>query len=613
VGATRTVASRANKHVFSYDKLNYRDQRGIGLLMTFIVLILAAGYVLTSYLSPSRIKLAQDKRSTDILSDAREFLIANAVSVSALGERPGYMPTPDVISDTPATRNYNGDSELGCFDSSKPNGLPLIVDHENARCLGRLPWRTVGFSMDIPTEQDAIGQTPWYAVSANLVFQKCLEYLNSEILDFSYVGYICPVDGIGSPTSLPYPWLTVRDTHGQVLSDRVALVLLVPGPSINGQLRPPPPNLAGTNQYLDSVTITVTNVTPECPGPPCNLIFSNADIDNDFIQADQSLTFNDRLIYVTIDELMTKIEARAGREILASVQRFRDIYGTYPWLAPYSNPGVAGNYHATIGARVGLIPHHKSGQQFITEFSWRITNGTVDRTGTVSLNAIRNTLNLTVTNGECEWINIKAVNCVGEISNPEPIANPAIAKRVIQIEYPTSWTNTVVTPTPATAATFNTRRIMRPNGSLSACLTTSLVRCVIVRDYDGMGNLIGEGALRTGTGTLQTSLIRLYPDLPEWFTDNRWHELALGAIGAGSAPGAGSACPCLITNLDGSLERSDIKFLILMGGRSLTGQTRPSANPSDYFDSANNRNVTNGQSFDRQSTLTNSFNDSVHY
>ncbi len=579
------------------------------MLLTFVVLILAAGYVLTSYLSPSSIKLARDSEYAGILNLARETVIAATVSVSGAAERPGNMPRPDVVADSAATKNYNGDAETGCFDQSKPGGLPLIIDHANVRCLGRLPWRTLGLSGESFSENDAPGQMPWYAVSGNLAFQLCLDYLNSDIIAFTYAGYICP-----APTSLPYPWLTVRDARGSVLSNRVAAVIIVPGPAMNGQSRPPAPNLAGPNQYLDTATVTVTSVTADCPGPPCTFTFSNADLDNDFIQADPSATFNDRLIYITIDELMAKIEDRAGQEIRAIVQRFRDQYGTYPWLAPHGDPSVAANYAAVAGARVGLIPFHKIGQEFTTDFSWRVTGGTLDTSGTVDANALRNnTLNLVVSNGKCVWTNMKAVNCTGEILNPEPVAKPTVAKREVQIEYPTSWTNPVATPIPASATTFTTRQVARPAGSFAACLTTSLIRCVIVRDYNAAGILIHEGSLRTGSGSLTTSGIRLYPEFPEWVTDNQWHEFALGVIGPGWVAGGGAACPCLSIILDGSPTRSDVKFLVMMAGGLLAGQARPSANVNDYFDSTNNRDIATALTFDRQSAASVSFNDQLYY
>ena len=582
------------------------------MLLSFVVLILAAGYVLTSYLSPISVKLARDKEYSEILNSARDTLISAAVSASGVAEGPGNLSAPDVVADTAATKNYNGDSETGCFDQSKPNGLPLIIDHPNVRCLGRLPWRTFGLSSPSSGENDVIGTMPWYAVSGNLAFQICLESFNSEILAFSYTGFICP-----AATSLPYPWLTVRDGRGVVLSNRVAAVIIVPGPAINGQSRPPPPKLAGPNQYLDAATVTITTVTAECPGPPCTFIFSNADLDNDFIQADPSATFNDRLIYITIDELMAKIEQRAGQEIRASVERFRERFGSYPWLAPFADPTVSGSYRAVAGTHVGLIPFYTTGQYFNTEFSWKITNGIVDLAGTVDSSALRNEpLNLNVTKGKCKLKGMVVVNCEGEIINPEPVLKPNVAKRIVQIEYPSSWDVTIVNVivSAATATSVATREVTRPNGSLASCLSsTSLARCVVVSDYDAGGALIGEGSLKFGTGMLRTSRIRLLPELPEWVMGNRWHELALGAIGPGWIPGGGSACPCLAIKLDGNPERGDVKFLVMMAGGPLIGQTRPSASVNDYFDSANNRDIATALTFDRKSAASISFNDQLYY
>ncbi len=586
--------------------LSFRKQRGIALLLSFVVLILAAGYVLTSYLSPTSVRLARDKEYAEILNSARDTLISAAVSASGVAEGPGNLSVPDVVADTAATKNYNGHAETGCFDQSKPNGLPLIIDNPNIRCLGRLPWRTFGLSSPSSGENDVIGTMPWYAVSGNLAFQICLEHFNSEILAFSYAGFICP-----AATSLPYPWLTVRDGRGVVLSNRVAAVIIVPGPAINSQSRPPPPNLAGPNQYLDIATVTVTTVTADCPGPPCTFTFSNADLDNDFIQADPGPTFNDRLIYITIDELMAKIEQRAGQEIRASIERFRDLYGSYPWLAPFANPSIVGNYQAVTGIRVGLVPFYKVGQEFTTEFSWRITGGTIETSlGAVDDNVVRNAApSLVVSNGECTWTNMKTVNCSGNLFNPAP----GVARREVQIEYPSGWANLIATPFPATATAFTTRQVTRPSGSFASCVTTSLTRCVIVRDYNAAGGLIGDRSLRTGTGSLITSGIRLYPELPEWVTDNRWHEFALGAIGPGWVPGAAAACPCLTINLDGNPARSDVKFLVMMAGGLLAGQTRPSASVNDYFDSANNRDIATALTFDRQSAASVSFNDQLYY
>ena len=87
-------------------------------------------------------------------------------------------------------------------------------------CLGRLPWQTIGLNPSNPTQNDVLGQIPWYAVSANLVDPTCLDLLNPDILNMTYTSYICH-----STTNLPHPWLTVHDSHGNVLSNRVACLV----------------------------------------------------------------------------------------------------------------------------------------------------------------------------------------------------------------------------------------------------------------------------------------------------------------------------------------------------------------------------------------------------
>ena len=581
-------------------------------MLSFVLLILGLGFVLSGYLSPAGIRLAQDKQYAEILSRTREAVIAFVVAESGPSQTPGQLPRPDVVANTASTKTYDGVAESGCFDQSKANGLPLIIDDPKVRCIGRFPWRNYGLSSVTSNENDPTGTMPWYAVSANLSLQGCFEFFNSDTINFSHTADTCPAHGVGPPDSLPYPWLTVRDARGVVLSDRVAVVIIVPGPPLNGQSRPPAPNLGGANQYLDSITVTVTNVTPECPGPPCTLTFNNADLDNDFIQAEPSATFNDRLIYITIDEIMAPIEARAGQEIRASVERFRTQYGSYPWLAPYADPNIAASYVAAVGTRSGLIPFYRTGQSFQSDFTWSVTGGTIDVSGTVNLNEVRNALHSIVSNGTCVWRTAKTVECSGDIPNPDP-TKPTVVRRNVQIEYPPAWTNQVVTTTAATATTFTTRQVTRANGSLAGCLTTSIVRCVIVRDYSAAGNLIGDGELRVGTGSLTTSKIRMYPELPDWIMINRWHSLAVGVIASGWVPGAAGACPCLSAKLDGTVERNDLRFLVMMAGATLAGQTYPRASLNDYFDNANNRNIAAGQAFDRQSARSAVFNDNLFF
>ncbi len=640
--------NRENLRPAGLDFVNFGNrQRGLGLLLTFVVLMLAASYFLVGYLSPASLRSERHRQSQELLYSARDALLAYSLSASGASQRPGDMPRPDVISDTPATRNYNGDSETGCYDATRLNGLPLQTDEDTGaklRCLGRLPWRTLGLSYAAFSENDVTGVMPWYAVSANLAAPNCLEFLNSDILAFSYISFICPEKLLGTPISLPYPWLTVRDAAGAVLSNRVAVVVIMPGPAINGQSRPTSPNLAGANQYLDATTVTVTGVTTECPSPPCILSFSNADLDNDFIQAAASETFNDRLLYITIDELMSKLEDRVGLEVKAAIERFSQTYSpagrtSYPWLAPFANPSDPASFYSVPLTRVGLIPFHSVGRTFKTDFTWLITGGTISTSGTISANAVRNTAGSVVPNGVCTWRaqGSRSVDCQGVITNPA-LLPLTVTSRLVSITYPASGTF-VSTPMPATASAVATRQVVRNSGLLATCLSTTN-SCVTVEDFQD-SDLTDDGAIPDptppaprgkgwitgGTGKITTSGIRVYPELPSWYGENSWNELTLGAVSeAYVASGGGVTCDvtpgnrCLTVNLDSAIERADVKFLAILAGRSLavtaqkaTPQTRPSADPKDYYDSAANVDLITGLVFDRKTAPSSSFNDRVFY
>ena len=70
--------------------------------------------------------------------------------------------------------------------------VPLRMAAMAHREHGRLPWRTLQMSLTNPSEQDAEGKMPWYAVSANLTrIDSCLTVLNSNTAALPYSGYNC--------------------------------------------------------------------------------------------------------------------------------------------------------------------------------------------------------------------------------------------------------------------------------------------------------------------------------------------------------------------------------------------------------------------------------------
>jgi hypothetical protein len=190
---------------------------------------------------------------------------------------------------------------------------------------------------------DAYGNRLWYAVSRNLVHKYELPAAD-------------PAINPGVVTNPTYPWLKVRDRNGALISDRVAVVIIAPGNAISGQNRA---GAANINQYLDAVTIN---------GVP----YSNNDYDQadeDFIMAedmqyvsDSNATvgrpylFNDQLVYITIDELISALHKRVAQESSWLLNSYRTKNGYFPNAADLSIATFASNQYFSGATTQGLIP-----------------------------------------------------------------------------------------------------------------------------------------------------------------------------------------------------------------------------------------------------------------
>lgn len=312
-------------HLSKMPILKFRQKGAALIFMAFILGLGAAVYVLKTFNSDS-LKAKRDEKSAITLAMAKEALLAYSISRTGAGDRPGNMPRPDYFASSESPANYDGDADGGCLDATKlPNGLPLISSGENMRCLGRLPWRTLGMSVSNPTQNDGVGNMPWYAVSANLTNPACIKALNSSVLNMPYTSYAC-----GDATKLPYPWLTVKDSQGSVISNRVAAVLLMPNAVLSGQARPDAP-LAGITNYLEA---------------------GNSDFDNEFTVA-TNLNMNDKLVYITIDELMAAVEKRVGEQVRSSLKTYQDANGYYPYAA---HLGTSLNFVGESNLKSGFLP-----------------------------------------------------------------------------------------------------------------------------------------------------------------------------------------------------------------------------------------------------------------
>ncbi len=361
-----------------------RRQRGLAFLLAVLALILIGGATLFLSIGGDAVITEQRLRreNADIarLKVVKDALIGFAIGTYGGGARPGQLPLPDTLEDAPAVGSYDGNSNPGCLDGSKLNGLPPLKNSAakspNLRCIGRVPWRMLGLEPVTLEENDPSGLMVWYAVSANLADPNlCLERLNSGSIALSHdstATFACP-----NPKP-PFPWLKVCSESGRVLSSNVAFVLILPGASIatQGRTQERSPSKPQPSDFLDAIPLpTGWGAIP--PAERCST-YDNAGLTNEFVIASQSDTFNDRLIYITTDELAAELERRVAFETRKSVNSFATLNGAFPWLAELADPTLPASFVPVAGTLKlsGLVPFYTThtDNEFASEIGWTLTS-----------------------------------------------------------------------------------------------------------------------------------------------------------------------------------------------------------------------------------------------
>jgi hypothetical protein len=290
-----------------------------GAVLIFIAFILGLGaavYVLKTY-NADAARARQDEKTYKALGLAKQALIAWSVSNSI---HPGQMPFPDRNDDPEA---YDGKSDCNSPISTFSYGFllgQLPIYGQTNPCIAP----QTGIASDL---HDALGNNLWYAVSRNLVHRYEIDITNPN-----------PVDPIINPSIIHnpvYPWLRVFDRNGVLISDRVAAVIIAPGGALDGQSRN---STANASEFLDALQIGATTYS--------NFNYSDAEPSGNFIIGQDSRTvtdadvtyvkpyrFNDKLIFITIDELVVALNNRAAAEASALLRQYQAKTGQFPYAA----------------------------------------------------------------------------------------------------------------------------------------------------------------------------------------------------------------------------------------------------------------------------------------
>jgi hypothetical protein len=244
-----------------------------------------------------------DRQSADALAVAKGALIGYAVSRGGANgfARPGELPCPDMDGD--------GLEETNC----------------NPGSIGRLPWRTLG----LPEPKDSAGEDLWYAIAGPLRTQPS----NPNDINSHTRGN-----------------LTVRAADGvTVLTSEAAAVIFAPGQVLGGQRR----------DMAQIAPCTATGTTIPAPFCADNYLdttsgTNNARANGPFIAAAPSNTFNDRVLYLTVDDYLPAVEMRVGNELRTLLLAYRNnsICQCFPWADSWEYSGGI----ADVGVNRGRFP-----------------------------------------------------------------------------------------------------------------------------------------------------------------------------------------------------------------------------------------------------------------
>ena len=541
---------------FSNTALLGKQRGGALILIAFMIGIMLTAFLIKNF-SANSIKAEQDAKTMEALGNAKDGLISWAVSHSTA---PGQMPWPDRRELT--SPNYDGQS-----DCSNAN-FNLLNSASEPNFLGQIP--TIASTTPCQVYPgvgnrflDSSGNNLWYAVSRNLVRR-----YSPPAAD--------PVINPGIINSPTYPWMIVRNSAGDIISDRVAVVIIAPGPALPGQDRsgaaPLPVN------FLDQVTIGANT-------------YSNFDyaVDaEDFIIGDiTSGTFNDHLVYITVDELMYALENRVANEISNALLAYQSAnLGNLPNAAPLGSidnyvcqAPLSGGPHLADPANAGLLPitSKVAGSDFncAIDRSGMITTITCDNHFTnkasISFSVMPAGIPFNAASGLCTLSDgDRTCTCTGEGECGTP--------------GPFFLCDDVECRTNVSGGTI------KINSSAGYEFTEASGSCSLsCNSFDAELTCITTPAVYAGSGSRDTCDSPALTTLPTWITTNRWQDYfyyrtAQNEISRLSSGG-----------------RVDIDALLVGTGGAIlspsvaaskgSSQVRPSCVLNDYLDSIENTNT----------------------
>ena len=502
-------------------------QRGLALMVLLVLFATAASYMFVSSLNRGSVALSltRAEKNRAVMQQAKEALLAYAASETLQGGSGSFRP-----------------GRLPCPDRTNVNGS-AASSCAGVNLLGRLPYKTLG----IEELRDASGERLWYAVSNN--FKTGAGVVNADTQGTITVSGLAP-------------------------ATNAVAVVFSPGARLGSQDRSTA-NMNTATNYLEGV---------------------NSDTNYDkYIAATENVTdsvvanlFNDQLLVITEQDLFAAVEpvvaARIQRDIVLQYiynpspgtsnnwadgggtdkSRYFDAWGRFPFAAPFANPGsssftgTAGTYEGLLPvaslnytwSSVGVIQTGGSGQVWPGSTCWTAFSNTQAQCGIWYYYAPTFRMSGTANNVGFSFVQLPRLTDVS-------ISGGTMSWRSIGGSLNSAGAGVV---------------------SLDATLSWRSGWTYVTVKIDN-SNLISSPLISTGDP---------YAD---WFNVDQWYKQVYYAVAPGYAPGGSGSCTpgtnCLTVNNLNVATTNDKRAIMILGGRSLAGTSRPNGTLSDYLESQN--------------------------
>lgn len=570
-------------HQYNYSsQANSRLRQGgaVLILMAFILGLGAAAYLLKAY-NADAAKAKQDEKTYQALGAAKQALLAWAVSHP---NTPGLMPYPDRNGDG----NYDDTSD--CYASNvnfAPSftigRLPLFKSDPN--CVNAKNTVNTGLAGDF---RDGTGERLWYEVSKNLLH----DYKDNG----GNPNGTSPIINPSIVTTPSNPWFVVRDRNGAVISNRVAAVIIAPGAPSGTQDRSS--GIANANQYLDKIVMVggtpyqnygyqdfpaVIPIQEFIIGDDFRMVAKNDPTYRN--QTIEPYYYNDKLVYITIDDLMYALEKRVGQEAASQLAKYYLVSSTIPAsrFYPYAAPLGGINNVCSENNLSGFLPIQPSSASCTSSQACTLSFPMTQVKFTLVATEIYGSRT-----GACSRSG-NACTCTGAGSCTK--ATPP--SRTFTCTADGSCISSGTSPSGSFTFMY-TPKIPDVTVAAGACSgSNGNVVCTDVGDFSSPASNCSHP--KPGLA-----------DLPKWFTDNLWQNYMYYQV---SDDCIYSNAGCAIGKLTVGVKNNN-HALVVSAGTSLGAQSRPSNLIADYLDSQENTNGDNV--FDAIGTRkSNTYNDQM--